>query len=40
MLSLVRSEIQGLLHNPLTIDAKNSRHITGNFLKQIQMHLS
>ena len=23
-----------------TTDAKNSRHITGNFLKQIQMHLS
>ena len=37
---LVRSEIQGLLVNPLTADAMYSRHNTENLLQPIQKHLS
>ena len=37
---LIRSKILGLFVNPLTADAKYSRHITGNLLQPIQMNLS
>ena len=37
---LVRSETLGLFIDPLTADAKYSSHVTENFLKPFQMHLS
>ena len=40
MLSLVLSEIQRLFLDPLTADAKYSRHNAGDLLQPIQTHLS
>ena len=37
---LVRSEILGLLVNPMTVDAKYSSHYAGNLLEPIQINLS
>ena len=37
---LVKSKILGLFVNPLTADAKYSRHVTGTLQQPIQMHLS
>ena len=39
-ISIVRSKISGLLVNPLTVDAKYSRHNTGNWRQPIQIYLS
>ena len=37
---LVRSKILGLYINPLSADARKSRHYTENLPQPIQMHLS
>ena len=36
---LARSKVLGLFVNPMTVDAKYSRHNTGTLRQPIEMHL-